>query len=70
MFEIVETGTVETEKQVMELSLRYGKIVIPTDGDKDLTHWWIIREEGSDALYLGTPETFAAYTKEQNGGVQ
>ena len=66
--EIVEEGIIETADQITELGERYGQIVIPTGNDDlDLTHWWIIREDGSEMLYLGTPETFATYIREKSG---
>jgi hypothetical protein len=55
----------------MELTERYGKVVIPSENeDLDLTHWWVIQEDGKVMLYVGTPETFDTYVMEQNGGVQ
>lgn len=71
MLEIVKNGIIENDEQVMELSERYGQIVIPSDNDDlDLTHWWLIREDGIEMLYIGTPETFTGYVKERNGGIQ
>ena len=46
-------------------------VVIPSENeDLDLTHWWVIRDDGAEILYVGTPETFAGYVRERNGGVQ
>lgn len=45
--------------------------MIPSENeDLDLTHWWVIRDSGAEILYVGTPETFAGYVRERNGGVQ
>ena len=71
MSEIVKDGIIESEDQLMRLTEHYGQVVIPSDAeDLDLTHWWVIRDDGSEMLYLGTPETFATYIRERNGGVQ
>lgn len=62
MFEIVEDGIIETDDQLMELTKQYGQVVIPNqDEDLDLTHWWVIRDDGAEILYVGTPETFTTY---------
>ncbi len=71
MLEILSGGVVESDDQLIELADRYGRLVIPTDNDNiELTHWWVIRDEATDALYVGTPETFTNYVRERNGGVQ
>jgi hypothetical protein len=71
MFEIVNGGIIDTEEQLMELTKQYGQVVIPNqDEDLDLTHWWVIRDDGAEMLYVGTPETFTTYIEERNGGVQ
>jgi hypothetical protein len=38
--------------------------------DLDLTHGWVIRDAGTEILYVGTPETFTTYLRERNGGIQ
>jgi hypothetical protein len=69
--EIVKDGIIETDDQLIELTEQYGQVVIPRENeDLDLTHWWVIRDDGSEMLYVGTPETFTTYIREQNGGVQ
>ena len=69
--EILQSGLIETDDQLMELTELYGQVVIPSENeDLDLTHWWVIKEDGIAILYVGTPETFAMYVIEQNGGVQ
>ena len=71
MFEIVNSGIIDTEEQLMELTKQYGQVVIPNqDEDLDLTHWWVIQDDGAEMLYVGTPETFTTYIGERNGGVQ
>jgi len=71
MFEIVKDGIIETDDQLMELTKQYGQVVIPNqDEDLDLTHWWVIRDDGAEILYVGTHETFTTYIEERNGGVQ
>jgi hypothetical protein len=71
MLEILEDGLVESDDQLFGLAERYSHMVIPSeDEDLDLTHWWIIRDEGVEMLYVGTPETFTIYVKERNGGIQ
>lgn len=69
--EILQSGLIETDEQLMELTERYRQAVIPSENeDLDLTHWWVIMEDGVAILYVGTPETFATYVMEQNAGVQ
>jgi hypothetical protein len=68
MLEILKGGLIESDTQVMELSKRYGQIVFP-DEDLDLTHWWLMRDDGIEILYVGTFETFATYMKERDGQV-
>jgi hypothetical protein len=70
MLEIVSTGMVENEEQLLALIQKHKQLVIPNDEDVDLTHWWVIREDGVETFYVGTVETFEAYVKEQNGGLQ
>ena len=68
MFEILKRALIESDAQVMELTERHGQIVIPEE-DLDLTHWWLMRDDGTEMLYVGTPETFARYIKAREGGV-
>jgi hypothetical protein len=69
MLEILKSGLIESDAQVMELADRSGRIVIPNeDEDLDLTHWWLMRDDGTEMLYVGTLETFATYIKEREGG--
>ena len=69
--EILQNGRIESDEQLMELAQRYGEIIIPTENDDlDLTHWWILIDDGNQMLYVGTPETFTTWVKERNGGVQ
>ena len=69
--EILQNGRIESDEQLMELAQRYGEIIIPTENDDlDLTHWWILIDDGNQTLYVGTPETFTTWVKERNGGVQ
>jgi hypothetical protein len=69
--EIVKDGIFENSDQLMELAGEYGRVVIPDEDDNlDLTHWWVIRDDGGEILYVGTPETFTTYIKESNGGLQ
>jgi hypothetical protein len=69
--EILENGLIETDEQIMQLAGRYGQVVIPSENeDLDLTHWWLIVDDGTEMLYVGTLETFTAYISERNGSVQ
>ena len=68
MLEFLKSGLIESDAQVIELSERYGKIVIPGE-DLDLTHWWLIRDDGTEMLYVGTPETLATYIRERDGRI-
>ena len=50
---------------------RFNNIIVP---DKEImgeesrvTHFWVIREDGCDMLYVGNPETFGVYVGEVNG---
>lgn len=68
MLEILRSGLIESDAQVMELAERYGQIIIPNEDENlDLTHWWLIRDDGTEVLYVGTRETFANYIKEREG---
>ena len=70
MLEIVKDGLIESDDQLTALE-NFGQVVIPNDNDHlDLTHWWVIRDDGVEALYVGTEETFATYVRERNGGLQ
>jgi hypothetical protein len=71
MLEILKRGLIESEAQVKELAERYGQLVIPNENeDLELTHWWLIREDGVEMLYIGTLETLATYIKERDGKVE
>ena len=71
MVEVLQNGFIETDEQIMELAERIGQVVIPSGNeDLDLTHWWLIKDAGAEMLYIGTPETFATYIGERNGGIQ
>lgn len=70
MFEIVKGGTLRNLKQFKALARRYRSLIVPSDDDADATHWWVIRQNGAEILYVGTPETFDKYTREENGGIQ
>jgi hypothetical protein len=69
--EILNSGLIESEDHLVELTHGYRQLVIPNENDDlDLTHWWVIKEEGTEILYVGTPETFTTYVKERNGGIR
>lgn len=70
MFNIIESGLIESDDHLKEFALRYGTIIIPSEDDIDLTHWWLLKDDGTEMLYLGTPVTFTNYIREQNGGIQ
>ena len=71
MIEIVKDGLIGSDDQILALVESYGQVVIPNDNDDlDLTHWWVIRDDGVESLYVGTEETFATYVRERNGGLQ
>jgi hypothetical protein len=71
MLEIVKDGLIESDDQLSALVQSHEQVVIPNEDENlDLTHWWIIRDDGVEALYVGTDETFATYVKERNGGLQ
>jgi hypothetical protein len=68
--EILKSGLIESDAQVMELAERYGRIIMPNENeDLELTHWWLIRDDGTEILYVGTLETLASFTKEKDGKV-
>jgi hypothetical protein len=70
MLEILKGGLIESEAQVEELAELYGQIIMPkVDEDMDLTHWWLMRDDGIEMLYVGTPETLATYMRERDGKV-
>ena len=69
--EILKRGLIESDDQLLQLVGGYGHLVIPNENeDLDLTHWWVIRDAGTQMLYVGTPDTFTTYIREKNGGVQ
>jgi hypothetical protein len=71
MLEILNSGLGERGEQLIQLANRYGQLVIPSeDDDLDYTHWWTIKDDGEDMLYVGTPDTFTNYIRERNGGIQ
>jgi hypothetical protein len=71
MIEIVKDGLIGSDDQILALVESYGQVVIPNDNDDlDLTHWWVILDDGVEALYVGTAETFATDVRERNGGIQ
>jgi hypothetical protein len=70
MMEVIESGLIESDEQLLALVQNHGQIVLPKEDDLHLTHWWLIRDDGVETLYVGTAETFETYVKEQNGGVQ
>jgi hypothetical protein len=70
MLEIIRDGLVENDEQLLALIKEHEQAVIPSDDDLVLTHWWVIRDDGVETLYVGTAETFDGYVREQNGDVQ
>lgn len=71
MLEILSSGFIESDDQLIQLADRYARLVIPSENeDLDLTHWWVIKDEGTEMLYVGTPETFTTYIRDRNGDVQ
>ncbi len=55
MFNIIETGLIESDDQIKEFAERHGTIIIPSEEDLDLTHWWLIKDDGTEMLYVGLP---------------
>jgi hypothetical protein len=70
MVEIIGCGAIETDDHLRQLARRYGQIAIPADDDLDLTHWWLLRDDGVETIYVGTIATFDAFVRERNGGLQ
>jgi hypothetical protein len=70
MIEVIKSGTLKDIQHFKALAGQYRSLVLPSDDDGEATHYWVIRKDGGEILYVGTPETFAAFTREQNGGVQ
>jgi hypothetical protein len=69
--EILNSGLIESDDQLIRLADGFGQLVFPSENDDlDLTHWWVIKDEGTEILYVGTPDTFTTYIKERNGGIQ
>jgi hypothetical protein len=70
VMDLVDAGLLQSDRQIMELAERYGTMVVPSQNeDLELTHWWVVRDDGAEILYVGTPETFAGYVRERNGGI-
>ncbi len=55
MFNIIESGLIESDEQLKEFAERYGMIIIPSEEDLDLSHWWLIKDDGTEMLYVGLP---------------
>jgi len=74
MFQIIREGTLDGPEEAVELALQFSQIVIPNaegnEEDMHLTNYWVIQDNGVEMLYIGTPESFALYTQEENGGIQ
>jgi hypothetical protein len=71
MVEILNTGLIENDDQLLQLTEGFGQLVIPNEtDDPDLTHWWVIKDAGTEILYLGSPDTFTTYIIEKTGGIQ
>lgn len=70
MLEIITSGQIDGEQDLVALLNDHDQIVLPNDEDADLTHWWTFRDNGLETVYVGTPATFAAFVSERNGGVQ
>lgn len=69
--EILSSGLFESDDQFMQLARRYGQVVIPSEDEElEVTHWWVIKDDGAEMLYVGTPDTFTTYIKETNCGIQ
>ena len=69
--EILNSGLIESDDQLLELTQGHRQLVIPNeDDDLNLTHWSVIKDDGTEILYIGAPETFTTYVKERNGGIQ
>jgi hypothetical protein len=68
MLQILDSGLFEGEEQLSELTRRCEEIVLHhDDGDRELTHWWILNQSGTTVLYIGTPETFHLYVRDETG---
>ena len=71
MIEIIRDGLLDGgTEQAQKLIDRYKAIILPDREllkGGDLTHFWIVRCNGIEALYVGTPETFSVYVREVNG---
>ena len=70
MIEIVRNGLIGSDERLFSLLRTHAQIVVPADDDLELTHWWVIRQDGAEALYVGNLETFDTYVIERNGGLQ
>jgi hypothetical protein len=71
VLDILNSGLIESDDQLIQLAERYGQLVIPSENDDlYLTHWWAIKDGGAEVLYVGTPDTFTTYIRERNGGIQ
>ena len=68
MIQILSEGEIENEDALVEMTLQFNQVIIPNDdAARELTHWYAIKQDGEEMLYVGTPETFAQYIDE-NGG--
>jgi hypothetical protein len=70
MIEVLRNGLIGSDDHLSSLIQTHAQLVIPTDDDVELTHWWVIRADGVETLYLGNVETFDTYVIERNGGLQ
>ncbi len=65
--DILRHGRIESDEQFVDFALEFSEVIIPSDEDEVLTHFWVIRIDGTEKLYAGTLDTFAAYVGEVSG---
>lgn len=70
MIEIIKGGLIETDEHLLNLMRESSQIVVPEDDELELTHWWLLPEDGIETTYVGTIATFDMFVRERNGGLQ
>jgi hypothetical protein len=67
MLEVLKSGLVESDDELMELTERCRQVVIPNENDDlDLTHW-SSETTMKRCFTLARPRRFTTYIKERNG---
>ncbi len=65
--EILRHGPIRSIDKFLDFVLRFNEVIVPRNDGLDITHFWVIRSHGVEKLYVGTPDTFDTYVREESG---